>query len=277
MQIPLFQIDAFAERVFEGNPAAVMPLTQWPDDELLQRLAAENNLSETAFYTAGVPDGVTPPTEDPGFHLRWFTPAIEVTLCGHATLATAAQIFEDVLPGAQRLWFHTLSGWLSVVRAGERRLTLDFPVVPAEPVPVDREIAGMLGADVLEMHQSLDLVCVLDDPRVVEELNPDQTRLRALDQRGVVVTAAGAPVGHPGIDFVCRYFGAGAGIGEDPVTGSAYPQIAPYWARRLGRDTLRARQLSARGGTVGCVVASDRVALTGGYRRYLDGVVTLPD
>ncbi len=290
MDIPLIQIDAFAEAPFEGNPAAVMPLvdcatddgTDWLDDVLLQRLAQQNNLSETAFYTSTLPSGVDAPpggAGEPAYHLRWFTPAIEVTLCGHATLATAAQIFEDRDSEARRVWFHTLSGWLSVTRDDSGRLTMDFPADVLTPVPVDPSVETALGATVAEMYQSLDLVCVVDSAGVVAELARDLATIAALPQRGVVVTAPadGLEYGDPArpVDFVSRWFGARAGVPEDPVTGSAHTQLAPYWARRLGRDRLVGRQLSARGGTVACEVVGERVLLSGGYRRYLDGVAHL--
>lgn len=215
------------------------------------------------------------PTDDPAFLLRWFTPSMEVTLCGHATLATGAYVLDDVVPDAERVWFHSLSGWLGVTRAGDRRLTLDFPADHLEPIGVDPALEQTLGVRLAEVYQSLDLVCVVESPEAVRDLSPDLTRLSQLDQRGVIVTAAGSPEGMERFDFVSRWFGAGAGIAEDPVTGSAHTQIAPYWADRLGRTTLRARQLSARGGTLDCVVDGDRVRLTGAYRRYLEGQVTL--
>lgn len=282
MQLPLIQIDAFADAPFTGNPAAVMPLPYWLPDGLLQQLAEENNLSETAFVVAALPDGITAPEPtEPAYHLRWFTPSIEVTLCGHATLATAAHLFTATHPTASRLWFHSLSGWLTVRRdpAGERLLELDFPADELRPVPPDPGVLRALGLDADDVEivlQSLDLVVVVRSAALVGGLTPDQTTLARLDQRGVVVTAVGDG-GIEGPDFVSRWFGAGAGVGEDPVTGSAHSQIAPYWAERLGRTELRARQLSRRGGTLRCVVSGDRVRIAGRWRRYLEGTVDLPD
>lgn len=271
MDIPLIQIDAFADAPFTGNPAAVMPLTAWLDDELLQQIAEENNLSETAFLVRRAPQEEAP--ADPAYDLRWFTPALEVALCGHATLASAAYLLDDVHPEAERVRFHTLSGWLVVERAGERRLAMDFPADRLEPVTVDEHVASVLGVPVTEMYQAMDLVCVVAEPAMVADLTPDQTALVQLQQRGVVVTAATAGrADWPDVDFVSRWFGAGAGVGEDPVTGSAHTQLMPYWAPRLGRDRLRARQLSARGGELECELRGDRVRLVGGYRRYLEGV-----
>jgi phenazine biosynthesis protein PhzF family len=279
VRLRLIQIDAFADRLFEGNPAAVMPLPSWLPEEVLQAVAAENNLSETAFYVADLPPGVAPPPGgEPAYHLRWFTPQVEVDLCGHATLATAGHLFDDVHPDAERLHFWTRSGWLAVARRADGRLELDFPAGRLRPVPADDPTSAAavaaLGIDPQERMVDTDLVYVLRDAAQVRAVVCDFTGLRDLPVRGVVVTAPGDEVG---VDFVSRFFGAAAGLFEDPVTGSAHSQIAPYWARRLGRSRLTARQLSARGGTIGCAVDGDRVRLSGGYRRYLDGEVTLPE
>jgi PhzF family phenazine biosynthesis protein len=276
MQLRLVQLDAFADRVFGGNPAAVMPLPHWLPDPTLQRIAAENNLSETAFYTADLPAAADRPGVDaPAYHLRWFTPATEVDLCGHATLATAGQLFDDAHPDADTLAFWTRSGWL-LVRRGDapRSLTMDFPAGELRPAAPDPALASALGVAPVEWHRDTDLVLVLSDAAAVRAATPDFAVLARLPLRGVVVTAPGD---EPGVDVVSRWFGARAGLFEDPVTGSAHSQFAAYWAARLGRDTFHARQLSARGGAVGCRVVGDRVHLTGGYVRYLDGMVTLPD
>lgn len=303
MRLRLIQIDAFADRVFAGNPAAVLPLPSWLPDDVLRDIARENNLSETAFYVAELPPEAGPPPPaagvpgDPGstagpgstggaadghppaYHLRWFTPATEVDLCGHATLATAGHLFDDVHPAATQISFWTRSGWLPVrrtARAGE--LELDFPAGQLRTVPDDDPVAtaasAALGVEPEVRLRDADLVCVLPDEAAVHTLAPDFSALSRLPVRGVVVTAPGDAAG---VDFVSRWFGCAAGITEDPVTGSAHSQIAPYWARRLGRDRLIARQLSARGGTVRCVVDGARVRLAGSYRRYLDGIVTIPD
>lgn len=283
VQLPLVQIDAFADAPFTGNPAAVMVLPHWLPDTVLQQLAEENNLSETAFLVDRLPVGVTAPEPgEPNYHLRWFTPAIEVTLCGHATLASAAHLFTDRHPSATRLWFHSLSGWLTVRRdpADPGRLELDFPADELVPTAADDAMLAALGLtpdDVEAAFQSLDLVVVVRRAEQVAALTPDHTALARLDQRGVIVTAPGSSTGDDGPDFVSRWFGCGAGVGEDPVTGSAHSQIAPYWATRLGRDTLSARQLSRRGGNLRCTVVGDRVRIAGRFRRYLDGTVHLPD
>ncbi|MDF2051045.1 PhzF family phenazine biosynthesis protein, partial [Arthrobacter sp. Cr_A7] len=230
MRIPLIQIDAFATRPFEGNPAAVMPLERWLDDSVLQQLAEENNLSETAFIVPEIPDGATPfDFAQPAYHLRWFTPAIEVDLCGHATLATASYLFTDVHPDAKRLQFWSRSGWLYVERDGEGYV-LDFPSEMPEPVAVDPVVSEALGVPALEAFLATDLIHVVEDAETVRTLSPDFGALAKLPVRGVVVTAAG---GETGYDFVSRFFGARAGIDEDPVTGSAHSQLAPLWAGRL--------------------------------------------
>jgi PhzF family phenazine biosynthesis protein len=298
VQVPLLQIDAFAERPFEGNPAAVMPLPRWPSDAVLQQVAAENNLSETAFVVADLPDGVVAPDDaHPAHHLRWFTPATEVDLCGHATLATAAHLLEDVHPRATTLQLLTRSGWLLVHRDPDGGYTMDFPAVPLTRVDVDPAVAAALGVPVLEAWWSrpgMDLVLVVADAETVRTLRPDLSVLAALEVRGVVVTAAGSgtPTGTasgtasgtatgtadvPEYDVVSRWFGAQAGIPEDPVTGSAHCEIGPLWAQRLGRADLVARQLSPRGGTVRVAVRGDRVLLTGTCVRYLTGTAVLPD
>lgn len=276
MEIRLYQIDAFATAPFTGNPAAVMPLGDWPDDDVLARMAEENNLSETAFYTAALPADIADRPDDgiPHYHLRWFTPATEVDLCGHATLAAAAQLFEDEHPNCDMVAFYTRSGWLRVRRVGDRRLELDFPAGNPRPVEPDVTISRALGIQPLSTHAATDLIYVVDNADTVRNVAPDFTVLRGIDARGVIVTSPG-PDGGP--DFVSRWFGGKAGIGEDPVTGSAHSQLAPYWAGVLGKNTLLARQLSARGGEIHCTVDGERVRLTGSYVRYLDGFVRLDD
>ncbi|EWS79746.1 PhzF family phenazine biosynthesis protein [Brachybacterium phenoliresistens] len=272
MIIPLVQIDAFAESLFEGNPAAVMPLERWLPDELLQRLALENNLSETAFLVDRDPEDAPDPSV-PAYDLRWFTPATEVDLCGHATLAASSYLFEDVHPGAGLLQFSSRSGWLAVSRSAEGLLTMDFPAETPEPVEVDPAIARALGVEVVDAHRATDLICTVADARTVRDLAPDLTFLASLPVRGIAVTAPGEGTG---FDFVSRWFGARAGVPEDPVTGSAHCQLAPLWAERLGMREMTARQMSPRGGTVAIRLQDDRVHLSGRCVRYLEGSVTLP-
>lgn len=279
MRIPLVQIDAFAQAQFEGNPAAVMPLEAWLPDELLQRIALENNLSETAFLVphddaseaAGLP-AASDDTASPAYDLRWFTPATEVDLCGHATLAASSYLFDDVHPDARSLRFSTRSGRLTVTRSADGLLTMDFPAERAEPVEIDPAIADALGVPVLEAHRATDLLYVVEDAASVRDLRPDLTVLAALPVRGIAVTAAGTGTE---FDFVSRWFGAQAGVPEDPVTGSAHCQLAPLWAERLGTQELTARQLSPRGGTVHVRLEGDRALLSGRCVRFLEGTVLL--
>ncbi|MEO7260057.1 MAG: PhzF family phenazine biosynthesis protein [Jatrophihabitantaceae bacterium] len=274
MRVPLIQIDAFADALFTGNPAAVMPLDQWPADRLLQQVAAENNLSETAFLVAELPAQAGAPEAGlPAYWLRWFTPVIEVDLCGHATLAAASYLFCDVHPEAERLQFWTRSGWLHVSREGSGEITLDFPAEPMLAVAVDPVIERALGVPILQALQGTDLICILDSAETVRQLTPDFQSLGALPLRGLVVTSTGEGTR---FDFVSRYFGAFVGIAEDPVTGSSHTQLVPLWAQRLGRTSLTAGQLSPRGGTLRCRLDGDRVLLSGRCHRYLEGFASIP-
>ncbi|MEV6773148.1 PhzF family phenazine biosynthesis protein [Nocardia sp. NPDC051030] len=275
MEVLLHQIDAFADAPFSGNPAAVMPLLSWLPDELLQHLAEENNLAETAFYTSALPaDAGAPPDNSPAFHLRWFTPAVEVDLCGHATLACAAQILEDMHPGADRVHFYTRSGWLRVDRDRDE-LILDLPVVNSVEVDVREDIpsscAKAIGVRALRAYEGTDVVLILGSELEVREARPNFAAFPKTN-RAVIITAPGQNT-----DFVSRVFAPGVGIPEDPVTGSAHAQLTPLWAKTLGHTTLTARQLSQRGGFLRCTLSGERVRLSGRCRRYLDGVVRLPD
>lgn len=262
MNIRQYQVDAFAERVFEGNPAAVCPLEAWPDDALLQRIAEENNLSETAYF---VPDG-------DGFALRWFTPVREVDLCGHATLASAHVLFDILGYAAARVRFATRSGDLFVRRGADGLLTMDFPVSRPRPCAPPPALLAGLGVQPLEVLAAEDYIAVLDSEAAVRGVAPDQARLAELDLRGVIVTARGTEA-----DFVSRFFGPKYGIPEDPVTGSAHCALAPYWAARLGRDRLRARQVSRRGGNVLCELDGERVLLSGRAVTFMHAVLELGD
>ncbi|MFI5781520.1 PhzF family phenazine biosynthesis protein [Nocardia sp. NPDC051570] len=270
MEVLLHQIDAFADAPFTGNPAAVMPLLEWLPDELLQHLAEENNLAETAFYTSVLPLAAgMAPDDGPALHLRWFTPEQEIDMCGHATMAAAAQILEDLHPGADRVHFFTRSGWLSVDRTDDDEFVLDLPAMPSVDVVPDPELVAAVGVRVMRALTGQDEILVLATEREVREARPNIAAFPKLP-RGVVITAPGDTA-----DFVSRYFAPGA-VPEDPVTGSAHAQLTPIWSRDLGRIDLTARQLSARGGRMRCTLAADRVLLTGRCHRYLDGVVNLP-
>jgi len=257
--LPIYQVDAFASRVFAGNPAAVCPLENWLDDRTMQAIAAENNLAETAFF---VPDG-------DHYQLRWFTPAVEVDLCGHATLASAHVIFESLEPGRTSVTFATRSGDLTVTRDGDR-LKMDFPSIPTTPCEAPEALIAGLGCDPLEVREGMDYLVVVRDEATVRGLRPRMDILSELDTRGVIVTAQGDEV-----DFVSRFFAPAAGIPEDPVTGSAHCALTPYWAARLGKSSLLARQVSARGGELLCEDAGARVRLAGYAVKYLQGTIYL--
>jgi PhzF family phenazine biosynthesis protein len=261
MRIPLYQIDAFANAVFAGNPAAVCPLDRWLDDSVMQSIAAENNLAETAFF---VPS-------NGGYELRWFTPTIEMELCGHATLASAFVVFEYLDRARTEVTFQSKSGALTVWRE-DRRLAMDFPAEPPQPVTPPAALEPALGARPIETLRSRDYLAVFDSVEQVLALSPRMDRLMELDARGVIATARGRDV-----DFVSRFFAPKAGVPEDPVTGSAHCALIPFWAKRLGRTRLEARQLSERGGEISCELRGDRVRMTGGAVLYLEGSIHVED
>lgn len=256
MRLPMYQVDAFTDRAFAGNPAAVIPLKAWLSDSLLQAIALENNLSETAFF---VPDG-----ED--YHLRWFTPGGEVDLCGHATLATAFILFTELERSRSEVAFRSQSGRLRVEREGDL-LVLDFPSRPPREVPVPAGLEEALGAPVLSAWKARDLIAVLGSDQDVRDLVPDQAALAGQDPFGVGVTAPGPD----GVDFVSRFFVPNLGIPEDPVTGSLHCELVPFWAERLGRTSLRALQVSRRGGELFCDLRGDRVRIGGRAVKVLEG------
>lgn len=255
--LDLYQVDAFTDRVFGGNPAAVCPLDDWLPDATLQAIAAENNLSETAFFVR----------EDAGFGLRWFTPTVEVDLCGHATLASAWVIVHSLGDASPLLRFSTRSGVLTVARDGEA-LVMDFPArppAPCEPPPGLLAALGLAGLP-LQVLEADDYIVVVEDAAVVASLSPDIRALAGLPKRGVAVTAPGGDV-----DFVSRWFGPNVGVDEDPVTGSAHTALAPYWSARLGKARLRARQGGRRQGALECERTGDRVRLRGQAVVYMQG------
>ncbi len=262
MRTPIFQLDSFTTRRFSGNPAAVMPMAGFPPDVTMQSIAAENNLAETAFL---VPDGGD-------YRIRWFTPATEVPLCGHATLASAAVVMERLHPQRTRVVFHSASGPLTVDRK-DTAYVMDFPGRPTEPVRPPAALAGALGVEPVEVHaDAFNYTAVFDSARTVRELAPDFAAVARLDRGGVIVTAPG----DGGYDFVSRYFAPAKGIDEDPVTGGAHCMLALYWAKRLNKRELRAWQASPRGGEVLCRLAgADRVELEGSCVFYLEGEVEI--
>ena len=258
--IPLYQIDAFTSQVFAGNPAAVCPLEDWLDDALMQNIARENNLSETAFFVR---------TGD-RYELRWFTPAVEVDLCGHATLASAYVVFRYLEPARSDVRFDTKSGELAVARDGEM-LCMDFPARPPAPCLMNQTIAEALGAAPRELLAARDYLAVFESEAEVRALKPDMRRVAALDRFAVIVTAPGSG----GVDFVSRFFAPAAGVDEDPVTGSAHCTLTPYWSARLGKKKLHALQVSARGGELWCEDRGGRIAISGRAVRFLEGTIYL--
>jgi PhzF family phenazine biosynthesis protein len=257
VRAPLFQLDAFTTRRFAGNPAAVVPLASFPADAMLQAIAAENNLSETAFI---VPDGGD-------YRLRWFTPTTEVALCGHATLASAAVVMERLETGRRRVIFHSASGPLTVNRT-DAGYVMDFPATFSEPVSSAPGLADALGVDPVDVvADGVNYLALLESAAVVRQLAPDIAAIARLERSGVIVTAPG----DGSYDFVSRYFAPARGVAEDPVTGSAHCALAPFWAKRLNKTAFRAFQASARGGEVLCRLAHDRVELEGTCVFYLEG------
>lgn len=257
VKLKQFQVDAFASRAFEGNPAAVCPLESWLDDAVMQAIAAENNLSETAFF---VPAGA-------GFALRWFAPLCEVDLCGHATLATAHVLYAHLGYTAPTVSFSTRSGELVVRRQGAA-LQMDFPVRRPSRREAPEALLRGLGARPVEVWAADDYVAVFDSEAAIRAIAPDYVALAQLDLRGVCVTAPGADV-----DFVSRFFAPRVGIPEDPVTGSAHCSLAPYWADRLGKPVLSARQVSRRGGSLLCTLAGERVLLAGRAVTFMEAEI----
>ena len=252
--LPCYQVDAFTGRPFAGNPAGICPLDTWLPEPVMQAVAAENAVAETAFFVRR-PDG--------DFDLRWFTPEVEIDLCGHATLASAFLLFDLLEPDRAHVRFHTRSGPLEVERDGGA-LVMDLPArppVPAGPAVLD-SLARALGQRPSAAARARDLMAVFDRAEQVRALRPDLTQVAALDAFAVIVTAPGGGADDD-VDFVSRFFAPAKGVPEDPVTGSAHSTLVPYWAERLGRTRLRARQVSRRGGELGCEVRGDRVRLTG--------------
>jgi len=259
MELPIFQVDAFTGRLFGGNPAAVVLLPQWLPDQTLQAIAAENNLPETAFV---VPlQGV--------FGLRWFTPEVEVDLCGHATLASAHVLFNHGHAAPPEIVFQYQGGTLTVTQAGEL-LALRFPARPPQPAQCDAALVAALGATPREVYQARDLLAVFETQQEVEELRPDFQAIALLGSFGVIVSAPGQDC-----DFVSRFFAPRVGIPEDPATGSSHCTLVPYWSDRLGKQTLHALQLSRRRGEIFCEHQGTWVQIAGRAVEYLRGHICL--
>jgi len=261
-KLAMYQVDAFANKVFQGNPAAVVPLEKWLSEEQMQNIATENNLSETAFFI---------PVDD-GYHLRWFTPVHEARLCGHATLAAAYVVFKYLRSQLQSVRFHTLSGILGV-KTNEDMLFLDFPRMSLHKTDVPQELLKGLQAQpeqVFKTVEDTNYYAIFDREEEIFTLKPNLDDLAKLFPFGVVVTAPGKSY-----DFVSRYFAPGAGIPEDPVTGSVHCGLIPYWSDRIGKTKLLAKQVSKRGGELYCELSGDRVSIGGKAALYLEGTIYL--
>ncbi len=258
-KLKIYQVDTFTSQVFHGNSAGVCPLQSWLSDETMQAIALENNLSETAFFveTNGV------------YHIRWFTPTVEVDLCGHATLASAYVLFEELGFAGEVIVFHSKSGELKVSQDGDK-FVLDFPRQTPMPCAIPEPIQQAFGDRVIACLKHEDYMVVLDDEAAVRAANPGMQALKQLDLRGVSITAQAKDY-----DFVSRFFAPNYGIDEDPVTGSSFTQLIPYWAEVLGKNKLTAKQVSQRGGEVWCELVGDRVYIAGQVIKYLEGEITL--
>ncbi len=260
MKLTLYQVDAFADKVFAGNPAAVIPLEKWIDDELMQRIAMENNLAETVFF---VPHGND-------FDIRWFTPELEINLCGHATLASAYVLYEFLGYKKEAITFHSKSGPLYVSRDG-KTIKLDFPSWKPERIDEypDELLASLGNPDIVGVYKYRDFLVELNNEEAVRNCKPDFTLLKKTGGM-VIITAPGKEV-----DFVSRFFAPTAGIDEDPVTGSAHSQLIPFWNYKLGKNMMNAKQLSKRGGDLYCEQKGDRVIMGGECAFYMKGEINV--
>jgi PhzF family phenazine biosynthesis protein len=259
MKIQLYQVDAFTDTLFGGNPAAVCPLQDWPESNIMQHIAAENNLAETAFFV------------DKGSHyeLRWFTPEVEVDLCGHATLASGYVLFHHLNYQGNEIRFQSKSGILKVTRKDDL-ITLDFPASHCIPVGNMETLADALGYHPLEVYKARDYLALFSNEKTILQIQPDFEKLKTLDCLGIIVTAPGNRS-----DFVSRFFAPAVGINEDPVTGSAHTMLIPFWAEKLKKNKLHAYQLSKRGGELFCELAGDRVLISGKAVTYLAGKISV--
>lgn len=258
MNLTIYQVDAFTKAVFQGNPAAIVPLESWLDADLMQKIALENNLSETAFFVKN----------DDVYEIRWFTPTYEIDLCGHATLASAFVIFEILKLEVEIVKFHShKSGELSVEKAGDV-LTLDFPSRPLSPVEIPEGLIDAIGNVPKEVFKARDYFLVYESEQEILDIKPNFSKLLEIDAHGFIVTAKGE-----NSDFVSRFFAPEVGVFEDPVTGSAHCNLIPFWAERLGKTELFAKQVSARGGELFCELAGERVKIGGNAVLYLKGEI----
>lgn len=258
--IPIYQVDAFASKLFGGNPAAVCPLTEWLPDDVMQNIAMENNLAETAFFVK----------QDDRYHIRWFTPAVEVDLCGHATLASAFVLFNELNHSGNSVSFNSRSGVLTVTKSGNE-LTLDLPADELKEIPLTTNITSAFAEKPIAAFKGKsDYMIVFSDENIIATMVPDIPRINEMNIRGVIVTAPGKD-----IDFVSRFFAPQCGINEDPVTGSAHTTLTPYWSAVLNKKMLKAIQLSPRKGHLTCVNNGDRILVSGEGRLYLKGDIRI--
>lgn len=264
MKLTIYQVDAFANKVFEGNPAAICPLQKWLADDVMQNIAAENNLSETAFFV---------PTNT-GYHIRWFTPVDEVDLCGHATLAAAQVIFQHIEKDKSELHFESKSGILSVSKESADRIAMNFPSQPPTVCDTPQLIIDAFNTTSLECLQCEDYIVVLDSVESLINAKPNLSLLSQLNLRCVVITARDTNAASE-FDFVSRVFAPKYGIDEDPVTGSSFTQLIPYWSEKLGKNVLSAKQVSRRGGEVACEYKGERVRISGKAVQYLVGEIEI--
>jgi PhzF family phenazine biosynthesis protein len=261
LKIPMYQVDAFAGHVFSGNPAAICPLDAWLPDQQMQAIAAENNLAETAFFVRN----------GKGYKLRWFTPGVEVDLCGHATLASASVIMNDLTPGERSVSFETKSGTLTVTREGDL-YSMDFPSRPPQPCDANPGLIGALGGNPEIVLAARDYFVVYASEEELRALKPDMQALMTIDRFAVIATAPGASSGKDA-DFVSRFFAPAKGVPEDPVTGSSHCTLIPYWSKRLGKTKMHAFQASPRGGDVWCEDRGERVIISGKAVRFFEGTI----
>lgn len=260
MQLKIFQIDAFADKIFTGNPAAVIPLEAWLPDETLQAIAEENNLSETVYFI--------PKEKD--FQIRWFTPTKEVKLCGHATLASAFVLFEIFAHPDKQITFQSLSGNLLVTKENGL-ITLDFPRQNAILCETPKGLIESLGKKPIECLKGEDIIAVYETEEEIHQIKPNFLKLSEIDTRGIIITAPSK-----NYDFVCRFFAPRYGILEDPVTGSAFTLLAPYWAEKLNKTIVHAKQISKRGGLVTCELKTNRILISGKASKFLEGTIEIP-
>lgn len=254
----IYQVDAFTDHVFKGNPASIVPLKEWPEKDVMQQIAIENNLSETAFFVE---------EEDGSFRIRWFTPETEVNLCGHATLASAHVLFRHLGFSGKKIVFQSNSGELTVEQHNDC-YWMNFPSRPPQRIPIPKLLPEAIGMVPIYTGSNIDLLVLLQDEESVKNLKPDLIILKKMEVRGVIFTAPGSDV-----DFVSRFFAPSVGVPEDPVTGSAHTLLTPFWSKKLNKKELKARQISKRGGDLHCVQKGDRVEIGGKAVTYLTGSI----